>query len=139
MLFQAFSYVAAAYLFYLGWGALRSKPAPTAEGDNQMGSAENTTDKKAFFVGLLTNGLNPKATLFFLSVFAVAVSPETPTGVKIIYGLYLSIATGLWFCSLSYLLSSKQVRIFLGRNGHWFDRIMGVILILLAIKLVLPV
>ena len=139
MLFKVFSYAAAAYLFYLGWGALRSKAAVTTVADKPLDNNEHISDKKSFFVGLLTNGLNPKATLFFLSVFAVAVSPETPTGVKIFYGLYLSIATGLWFCTLSYFLSSKRVRAYLGKNGHWFDRIMGVILILLAIKLVLPV
>jgi RhtB (resistance to homoserine/threonine) family protein len=139
MLFQIFSYVAAAYLFYLGWGALRSKARVTSDSDNQVVNIANITDKKAFMVGFLTNGLNPKATLFFLSVFAVAVSADTPNSIKVIYGIYLSIATGLWFCALSYFLSSTRVRIFLGKNGHWFDRIMGLILILLAIKLVLPV
>ena len=61
-------------------------------------------------MGFLTNGLNPKATLFFLSVFAVAVSPETPNIIKLGYGLYLAIATGIWFCVLSLFLSSKKVR-----------------------------
>jgi RhtB (resistance to homoserine/threonine) family protein len=139
LLFQIFSYVAAAYLFYLGIGALLSK-APIVEGDdNLVPKQEEISDKKAFMVGFLTNGLNPKATLFFLSVFAVAVSTETPNSIKVIYGLYLAVATGLWFCALSYFLSSNNVRVFLGEKGHWVDRIMGAVLILLAIKLVLPV
>ncbi|MFT4939947.1 MAG: RhtB (resistance to homoserine/threonine) family protein [Paraglaciecola sp.] len=139
MLFQIFSYVAAAYLFYLGWGALRSKAAAPAAADSQCDNNAKISDKKAFVVGFLTNGLNPKATLFFLSVFAVAVSAQTPNSIKLVYGVYLAIATGIWFCALSYFLSSNRVRVFLGKNGHWFDRIMGVVLILLAIKLVLPV
>jgi RhtB (resistance to homoserine/threonine) family protein len=139
MLFQIFSYIAAAYIFYLGWGALRSNVAmPTASGGDSNNNAQ-ISDKKAFMVGFLTNGLNPKATLFFLSVFAVAVSAQTPNSVKLVYGLYMALATGIWFCSLSYFLSSNRVRMFLGKNGHWFNRLMGVVLILLAIKLVLPV
>lgn len=138
MLFQIFSYLAAAYLFYLGWGALQSKAPVQANGDTLTLDAQGISDKKAFMVGLLTNGLNPKATLFFLSVFAVAVSAQTPDSIKLIYGLYLATATGLWFCALSYLLSSDKVRLFLGEKGYWFDRIMGIVLILLAIKLVLP-
>jgi RhtB (resistance to homoserine/threonine) family protein len=139
ILFQIFSYLAAAYLFYLGWGAIQSKAPSKTNADSLIWDGQGISDKKAFMVGFLTNGLNPKATLFFLSVFAVAVSTQTPSSVKIIYGLYLTTATGLWFCALSYLLSSAKVRVFLGEKGYWFDRIMGILLILLAVKLVLPV
>lgn len=139
VLFQVFSYVAAAYLLYLGWGAIRS-PAPKSLNAEEVGKPmQLISDKKAFMVGFLTNGLNPKATLFFLSVFAVAVSPDTPNAIKLGYGLYLAIATGIWFCVLSLFLSSKKITQFIGEKGYWFDRVMGVVLILLAIKLVMPV
>jgi threonine/homoserine/homoserine lactone efflux protein len=139
VLFQIFSYAAAAYLLYLGWGAIRS-PAPENLSDDEVEKPVLLiSDKKAFMVGFLTNGLNPKATLFFLSVFAVAVSPETPNIIKLGYGLYLAVATGIWFCVLSLFLSSKKVTQFIGKKGYWFDRVMGVVLILLAIKLVMPV
>lgn len=139
ILFQVFSYVAAAYLLYLGWGALRSPAPNNVHNQDLVKNVQLITDRKAFAVGFLTNGLNPKATLFFLSVFAVAVSPDTPDLVKLGYGLYLAIATGTWFCILSLFLSSKKVSQFIGRKGYWFDRVMGVVLILLAIKLVMPV
>jgi threonine/homoserine/homoserine lactone efflux protein len=139
LLFQVFSYVAAAYLLYLAWGAIRS-PAPKNLHDVEVVKAvQLISDNKAFMVGFLTNGLNPKATLFFLSVFAVAVSPDTPNAIKLGYGLYLAVATGIWFCVLSLFLSSKKVTHFIGEKGYWFDRVMGIVLILLAIKLVMPV
>lgn len=136
-LFNAMTYVAALYLLYLGISALRSQPhaeqLQIEQGKSQM------SDKKAFFTGFLTNGLNPKATMFFLSVFAVVVSPATPLSVQLIYGLYLTAATALWFCFLSYILSSKKVQGFIGQQAHWFDRAMGLVLVLLAIQLLLPV
>jgi RhtB (resistance to homoserine/threonine) family protein len=139
VLFQVFSYVAAAYLLYLGWGAIKS-PAPKHLNNVEIEkTVQIISDNKAFMVGFLTNGLNPKATLFFLSVFAVAVSPDTPNVIKLGYGLYLAVATGIWFCVLSLFLSSKKVTLFIGKKGYWFDRVMGVVLILLAIKLVMPV
>ncbi len=152
-LFTAFSYAAAAYLVYLGYGALRSQPAHSASTQNaqaelsrgevnqdeaqsvQTPSAE-MSDKKAFWVGFLTNGLNPKATLFFLSLFAVIISTQTPNSVRLVYGVYLAVATGIWFCTLSYFLSTQKVRQFIQQQAHWFDRIMGFVLILLALKLV---
>ncbi|MFT7412947.1 MAG: RhtB (resistance to homoserine/threonine) family protein [Paraglaciecola sp.] len=139
MLFQVFSYAGAAYLLYLGFGALRS-PAPNNFDHVEVKNVvQLISDNKAFMVGFLTNGLNPKATLFFLSVFAVAVSPDTPDVIKLGYGLYFAIATGVWFCVLSLFLSSQKVTQFMGEKSYWFDRLMGVVLILLAIKLLMPV
>lgn len=66
----------------------------------------------------------------------MVVSAQTPNSVKLFYGLYLAVATGIWFCMLSYVLSSKNIRAFIQRKSYWFDRVMGAILILLAVKLV---
>ena len=146
-LFSVFSYIAAGYFTWIGVNALRSKPvvrsepgvnskdADRIEAADATGSPSVITDKKAFWTGFLTNGLNPKATLFFLSLFLIIVSPDTPMMVKVSYGIYLTFATGIWFCFLSYILSSRSVRAFIGNNSHWFDRVMGVILIVLALKL----
>jgi len=137
-MFQILSYAAAAYLLYIGWGALNSKPSEPSDPNAVPSGKQTISDKKAFWLGFLTNGLNPKATLFFLSVFAVAVSAQTPNSIKLFYGLYLAFATGLWFCGLSYFLSSARVRQFLSSKGYWFDRVMGAVLILLAGKLAIP-
>ena len=135
-LFNILIYVASAYLAYLGWGAIQSGPSVNSEVDGDVlvdTSEPSLSDRKAFLIGFMTNGLNPKATLFFLFVFATIVSSSTPNNVKAIYGLYMAIATGCWFSFLSYSLSVKRVRQFLLRNGYWFDRLMGAVLILLAI------
>lgn len=135
-LFDTLTYVAAAYLLWLGWQGLRAKPDVSKAGE--VIAQTPISAGKAFSIGLLTNGLNPKATLFFLSVFAVVVGQGTPTSVKLLYGVYLCVATGAWFCFLSYVLGSSKVRRLIGRQGHWFDRLMGLVLVLLAGKLLLP-
>jgi threonine/homoserine/homoserine lactone efflux protein len=138
-LFAALSYLAAAYLGYLGMMALKSRPQHNQENIDQKDAQEaKLSDKKAFVVGFVTNGLNPKATLFFLSLFAVAISAQTPMQVKLFYGAYLAVATALWFVSLSCLLSTDRIRVFLTQQGCWFDRLMGVVLIALALRLIFP-
>jgi RhtB (resistance to homoserine/threonine) family protein len=142
LIFQVFSYIAAMYLLYLGLEAIRSSAPKHLNNVNDESDDKTVhiiSDKKAFIVGFLTNGLNPKATLFFLSVFSVAISTETPNAIKLGYGLYLAMATGIWFCVLSLFLSSRKVRLYIGKKGYWFDRVMGIVLILFAIKLVMPV
>ena len=138
-LFNILIYVAAAYLAFLGWGAIQSSPnGKDVNGEDIDNKIEerSLSDKKAFLIGFMTNGLNPKATLFFLSVFAVVVSESTPNDIKVLYGLYMALATGCWFAFLSFCVTFHQVRSFLRKQGYWFDRLMGAVLIALAIKIV---
>ncbi|MCW8092376.1 LysE family translocator [Alteromonas sp. ASW11-130] len=139
-LYAAISYLAAAYLLYLAYGAIRSGPnnrQSVNQNELQQGKSDDAISlKKALWMGFLTNGLNPKATLFFLSLFTAIISVETPLSVKTFYGVYLAFATGAWFCFLSFLLSTNKVATLIGTKGYWLDRIMGVLLIGLAAKLV---
>ena len=133
MLFNALKWLAAAYLIYIGFKALRAKPAAAGEAI-QVSSVERTP-RAAFVAGFMTNGLNPKATLFFLSLFTVVINPHTPLLVQAGYGVYLALATGLWFCLVAMLFSQARVRAGFARMGHWFDRTMGAVLIALGVKI----
>ncbi|MFT4929522.1 MAG: threonine/homoserine/homoserine lactone efflux protein [Phenylobacterium sp.] len=143
--FDLFKYAAAAYLCYIGFSAIRSAPpkAQATDKSEQADSEVKTADgyselsnKRAFWMGFLTNGLNPKATLFFLSLFSVIVAADTPASIKLVYGVYMSLATAAWFSFLSMILSMTAVRTFLLQKGYLFDRLMGIILLSLAAKLV---
>lgn len=149
-LFTALKYIAASYFCYIAWYCLRAqKPdepnvAPnkvTNETANQMtkdgSTINNSSAKKAFLNGFLINALNVKATLFFVSLFSVVIAPETLLSIKVAYGVYLVAATGAWFCFLSFILTQERVRFVLQRKGYILDRVMGIILLLLAIQLVL--
>lgn len=135
-LYSAISYLSAAYLLYLAWGALRAGPSDSAATVASGNNANTITARKALMSGFLTNGLNPKATLFFLSLFTAIIDINTPFTVKAVYGLYLAFATGVWFCFLSYLLSTSRVAKLIGDKGYWLDRLMGVVLVALAVRLV---
>ncbi|MGX5220586.1 LysE family translocator [Pseudomonas sp. S9] len=134
VLFNALKWLAAAYLLYIGIKALRAKPADPASLDLDKPAGERSA-RGAFVTGFVTNGLNPKATLFFLSLFTVVINPHTPLLVQAGYGVYLAAATALWFCLVAMLFSQQRVRAGFARLGHWFDRLMGVVLVGLGIKL----
>lgn len=131
-LFNLLKLAAAGYLFYLGAKALRSGPAVT---NTDFQAPAPLSKRKAFANGFITNGLNPKATLFFLSLFTLIISPRTPMVVQAFYGLYLVLATAAWFCLVALLFSHARVRRGFARLGHWFDRLMGVVLIGLGLHL----
>lgn len=138
-LFTALTVAAAGYLLYIGLQALRSSaPAKPTQAEHTIATESNApSSSKAFIAGFVTNGLNPKATLFFLSLFAVIISPQTALSYKLIYGIYMALATALWFCALSLLLTHSRVRGFLLLKGYLFDKAMGILLLLLAGHLII--
>ena len=134
VLFNALKWAAAGYLLYIGFKALRAKPASASDAPINIAAGERTA-RGAFTSGFITNGLNPKATLFFLSLFTVVINPHTPLWVQAGYGVYLAVATGIWFCLVARLFSQARVRAGFARMGHWFDRAMGGVLVALGLKL----
>jgi len=138
-LFTALKYIAASYFCYIAWHGLRAKkPLNTVNDVNvsMLSDEKKPSAKNAFFTGFLINGLNVKATLFFVSVYSVVISPETPFSIKLGYGLYMAVATAIWFVFLSYLLTHHKMRNFLQIKGYLIDRLMGLVLLLLAIQIV---
>lgn len=135
-IFSLIKLIGAGYLLYIGWKSLRAQPDHSAAAvSDVLTSQKKYSASQALRIGFLTNVLNPKATLFFLSLFSVIIKPDTPQSVQLIYGLYMSIATGVWFCGLSFALTQPAVRRGFSRFGHWAERCMGVILIALGIRL----
>ncbi len=134
VLFNLFKWLAAGYLLYLGWRALRARPISLDTAD-EVDTTSDRSPWQAFVVGFVTNGLNPKATLFFLSLFTVVISADTPLWVQAGYGVYLAGATALWFLLVAWLFSRGRVRAGFARMGHWFDRLTGAVLIGLGVRL----
>ncbi len=132
-LFTLVKLIAAAYLAWLGvqalWHAWRSADVAHA------GAGAELAPVRAFSTGFLTNGLNPKATLFFLALWTVVISPQTPVGIQALYGIYLALATFVWFAMLSRLLGQQRVRGLLLRSGKWFEAGMGAVLLFLAAQI----
>ena len=130
--------VGAAYLLWIGVQSLRARPRTDDLPDVRPDAAPTEGEvRRAFATGFLTNATNVKATLFFISVFSVVVSPQTPRWLQGAYGAWMAVTTTLWFSLVSFGFSQPAVRRAFLRRGHWFDRAMGAVLIALALRLAL--
>lgn len=133
ILFTTIKLLGALYLIYLGYKSLKS--AGFKVGEKQVLGKESISNKKAFIQGFLCNALNPKATLFFVSLFTVIISIDTPIYIQAIYGVICIFITMTWFVFLSLVLSFKKVRNFFNSFGKWFDKTIGVVLISLGLTI----
>lgn len=126
-------YLGAAYLAYVGLRALQTKPRT---GDLDLAPvAAAPTSREAWTTGFLVNVLNPKAALFFISLFPLAVSVTTPKLIQAGYGLWMTLATMAWFSFVSLVFTREQVRRNFLRHGHWIDRALGVVFLGFAASL----
>ncbi|MBX3739181.1 MAG: LysE family transporter [Candidatus Didemnitutus sp.] len=128
-------YLGAAYLAWVGVQALRASPR---EGDLDLAEGNAApTNGAAWTQGFIVNVLNPKAALFFIALYALRVSPTTPSLLKFGYGAWLMLATMAWFCLVSMLFTQTEIRRRFLRHGHWIDRALGVVFLAFAAALVL--
>ncbi|MCZ3100071.1 LysE family transporter, partial [Acinetobacter baumannii] len=83
----------------------------------------------ALRTGLLTNALNPKTTVFIVSLFMQVVRPDTPLATQIGYGAFIAAAHIGWFSLVAVCLSTGPVRARLLAVRHWIDRVFGALLV----------
>lgn len=133
-LFHLVRYAGAGYLIWLGWQCLNSRGAASAEVASE--AEPQPTGWQSFRIGFLTNALNPKATLFFLALFTSIVSLTTPWPIQVGYGLWMMLVTALWFVLVAWLMVRPPVRAMFLHAGIWFDRVLGVLLWLVAVRLI---
>ncbi|MED3729404.1 LysE family translocator [Priestia filamentosa] len=124
------------YLLWLGYHAIRA--VKQSKEEKEMGLKVNThkSIKQGFREGFICNVLNPKAALFFLSIFSQFISSDTASWVRWVYGTEIILAVALWFTFVSSVISYKKFRDFYEKYNHWFDRCLGAILIYFAIFIV---
>jgi RhtB (resistance to homoserine/threonine) family protein len=130
--FQTTRLVAAAYLVYLGIRMLRAKPG----GALPRSTVTSLSDLAALRTGFLTNALNPKTTVFIVSLFMQVVRPGTPLATQLGYGAFISLAHIGWFSLVAVCLSTGPVRERLLAVRHWIDRAFGALLVGFGVMLV---
>lgn len=123
--FNALKLVGAAYLVWLGFKMLRTKPPI----DEPSTPPVILSDAAALRTGFLTNALNPKTTIFVVSLFMQVVQPSTRVATQIGYGAFISAAHILWFALVALFFSAGRVRDRILAVRHWIDRVFGVLLV----------
>ena len=133
VLFNIVKLLGALYLIHIGIQMLRTQPG---EIHSQV-ATQPPSDWAALRTGFLTNALNPKTTVFVVSLFMQVVQPGTPMSVQLAYGAFISLAHFLWFALVAGCFSAPAVRQRLVAIRHWIDRVFGAVLVSLGVALAL--
>ena len=136
VIFNGIKLLGAAYLIYIGVRSLLSRPHSSEQEQVEINRQE-LSRLQAIRLGFLTNVLNPKATLFFLSLFTQVIHQNTPVGMKLLYGIEMCLATFVWFAFVATILSHRHIKQRFIRVQHYFERVFGVVLVALGLKIAL--
>ncbi|MCE9687118.1 LysE family transporter [Shewanella sp. AS16] len=141
----------ASYLAWMGVGALSSvvrrvssagvRPANPAAAEHAappapLAHVRPMSRRQGFFAGLYTNLLNPKALVFFLTLFSALITPEVKADTKMAAALLLLLLSLAWFGFLALVLSNPRVQLGLERFMPVIDGIIGVIFITVAAAII---
>ncbi|AYN28088.1 MULTISPECIES: threonine export protein RhtC [Buttiauxella] len=124
------------YLCWMGYQMLRSalkKEKVTQE----LPAVELAHGGRSFLKGLLTNLSNPKAIIYFGSVFSLFVSNDVGSAER--WGLFVMIAleTFAWFTIVASLFALPQMRRGYQRLAKWIDGVAGALFAGFGIHLII--
>ncbi|MCT6885322.1 MAG: LysE family transporter [Gilliamella apis] len=135
-LYNALRYAGAAYLLWIGIKALLAKSSATTYISKQT-QPINVTAKAAFMQGLLCNLLNPKATLFFLAIFTQLLNADSTLMDKLLVAFIIWLEALLWWPLVVFIFQTQIVQRRYFKLQFIIDKLLGVILILLGVKVAL--
>lgn len=113
--YDALRFAGAAYLLWLAWQAIR----PGARGAFEVRDLPPDSPRRLFAMGLVTNLLNPKIAVMYLSLLPQFVSPEQGS----VLGQFLVLGAVQIAVSVSVnaaiVMTAGSVAVFLARRPGW--------------------
>lgn len=135
LLFQGLQWAGAGFLGYLGIQSLRSAAKASQPNPAEAGNGEPTSGNPIVH-GFTVALFNPKVAIFFLALFSQFLDPGASLPEKAGMVALMGSVDAAWYCSVSAMLGNRRLLPRLQAARRPIDRVFGVILLLLALRIV---
>jgi len=130
----------AAYLVWLGVQSIRGSSEPRQLGSSaarQLGSLAATSGRAAAFTqGFLTNVLNPKVAIFYLTFLPQFIAPGQPVLTRSLMLASIHIVMGLiWLTAYAWFIDRLGAVLTRPAVKAWLERVTGGLLVALGARL----
>lgn len=137
-IFSIFKYVGGAYLLYLGIKSFMSMRKQKEESLTVHKEDSEGDDHACFKQGFLTNLLNPKVAVFFLTFLPQFVDSSNQSFIPFVWmGLTYVILTAIWFLIYIPLLNAIRSFMMKPQTQMAIEGVTGTVLVGFGIKLAL--
>ncbi|MCU5304206.1 LysE family translocator, partial [Bacillus toyonensis] len=138
LLFSIFKYVGALYLIYIGIKALLAVKNKEGVNTNDVSINNDKEHTSCFRQGFLTNLLNPKIAVFFLTFLPQFLNPSHNTFIQLlVMGLTYLVLTIIWFAFYIFLIDKISAFMKKPKTQRYIQGLTGIVLIGFGIKLAL--
>lgn len=103
---------------------------------HQDANLEEISKLKALRIGTLTNILNPKAGIYFISIFTQFIGEQTTLLTKLILASEVTLLTVGYFIFVAVGISHRYIRTIYYRSRKTSERLLGLVLIALGFKII---
>lgn len=132
-LFNIIKYAGVAFLLWLAFKALTS----TSVLNDLHSEISKVSWQQSAWEGFSIAFLNPKLALFFLALFSQFIHADASTQQKTLMVATVGGIDTLWYCLIALILSQSSVLTKLRDNAHIVDKVTGIALISVAMRVML--
>jgi len=122
------------YLGYIGFLLLRGGKRPEPKPANR---APEPSLAHSFRKGLLVGLTNPKAVVYFSSIFTLFLKPGAPLWLEGAAAAIVAFDCIAWYGFVGVIFSRERVRRLYGRLKRWVERAAGAVMLGFGLRLVL--
>ncbi|NUU68774.1 threonine export protein RhtC [Enterobacteriaceae bacterium BIT-l23] len=125
------------YLCWMGWQMLRGALKRRGQVTAAEPQAALARGGKSFIKGLLTNLANPKAIIYFGSIFSLFVGDSVGTSAR--WGIFalITLETFAWFTLVASVFAPPKMRRGYQKLARWIDGVAGALFAGFGVHLIL--
>lgn len=124
-----------AYLMWMGIQMIKSARQPQSVGA-EVTPVTSSRKKNIFLRGLLTNLSNPKAIIYFGSIFSLIVGDDVSSATRTAIFILIVAETLIWFSLVATLFSLPWVKAKYQKLAKWIDGIAGTLFVAFGLHLI---
>lgn len=139
ILFSIVQLAGASYLAWMGIGAIKAAVVHWQDPVTLEQTTHHTgvSARQGFLQGLYTNILNPKALVFFITLFSTLITPQVTIMTKTLAATLLFSLSFLWFSFIAVVLSKPNIQLKMKKASPVINFITGVVFISVATVIII--
>lgn len=122
------------YLIFLGYKSIKGS---FSQETTPSGAKENAAaPTSAFWSGLIVNIFNPKAAIYFISLFSIIISPSMGTEKLLLVIISIIAVQMAWYLTFIFIVTIPSIREKFDNNIYLIDRILGALMLMMGLYMI---
>lgn len=131
---QGIGILGGSYLVFLGYKSFKGSFSKQAE--LVVNERSKTATQSAFWSGLIVNIFNPKAAIYFISLFSIIISPTMGVEKLLLVIVSIIAVQMAWYLTFIYFVTIPSVRVKFDSKVYLIDRTLGMLMALMGLYMV---